>query len=87
MGLRYLFAAFDADGSTLAFELAGAVDLGFAESYVVTVNGLIMEYKATPDAQDNYKIDNNGTGDVGRIVFGSNLSNGDRVTIRAFINN
>lgn len=81
------FAAFDADGSTLAFELAGAVDLGFAESYVVTVNGLVIEYKATPDAQDNYKIDNNGTGDVGRIVFGSNLSNGDRVTIRAFINN
>lgn len=81
------FASFDADGSTLAFELEGAVDLNFAESYVVTVNGLIMEYKATPDGQDNYKIDNDGTGGVGRIVFGSNLSSNDRVTIRAFINN
>jgi hypothetical protein len=81
------FASFDADGSTLDFELAGAVDLEFKEFFVVTVNGLVMEYKDTPDAQDNYKIDNNGTGDVGRIVFGSNLSANDRVTIRGFINN
>ena len=81
------FAAFDADGSTAAFDLAGALDLEFKEFFVVTVNGLVMEYKDTPDAQDNYKIDNNGTGDVGRILFGSNLSNGDRVTIRGIINN
>ena len=54
--------------------------------FVVTVNGLVMEYKATPDAQDNYKIDNGGAGSVGQIVFGSNLANGDRVTIRGFIN-
>ena len=81
------FAAFDADGSTASFDLAGAVDLEFKEFFVVTVNGLVMEYKDTPDAQDNYKIDNNGTGDVGRILFGSNLSNNDRVTIRGFINN
>jgi hypothetical protein len=46
-----------------------------------------MEYKGTPDAQDNYKIDNGGTSGVARIVFGSNLANGDRVTIRGFVNN
>ena len=81
------FQAFDADGSTRAFELAGSVDLEFKQFFTVTVNGLVMEYKDTPDAQDNYKIDNNGTADAGRIVFGSNLANGDRVTIRGFINN
>ena len=81
------FQAFDADGSTLAFEMAGAVDLEFKQFFVVTVNGLVMEYKDTPDAQDNYKIDNAGTGGVARIVFGANLANSDRVTIRGFINN
>jgi len=81
------FSAFDADGSTLAFSLQAAVDLEFAQFFVVTVNGLVMEYKDSPDAQDNYKIDNGGSGGVARIVFGSNLSNGDRVTIRGFVNN
>jgi hypothetical protein len=81
------YGTFDADGSTLAFELQGPVDLNFKEMFVVTVNGLVMEYKDTPDAQDNYKIDNGGTNGVARIVFGSNLSNGDRVTIRGFANN
>ena len=80
------FAAYDADGSTDTFALSAAVDLDFVEMFVVTVNGLVMEYKATPDAQDNYKIDNGGAGSVGQIVFGSNLANGDRVTIRGFIN-
>jgi hypothetical protein len=81
------FGAFDADGSTLAFSLQSALDLAFAEMFVVTVNGLVMEYKDTPDAQDNYKIDNGGVGGVARIVFGANLANGDRVTIRGFVNN
>ena len=81
------FAAFDADGSTAGFELSAAVDLGFKEFFVVTVNGLVIEYKETPDSQDNYKIANDGTGSVGKITFGANLSNGDRVTIRGFINN
>jgi hypothetical protein len=81
------FGAFDADGSTSTFELQAPLDLGFVEMFVVTVNGLVMEYKGTPDAQDNYKIDNGGTSGVARIVFGSNLANGDRVTIRGFINN
>ena len=81
------FSAFDADGSTLAFSLQAAVDLEFAQFFLVTVNGLVMEYKDTPDAQDNYKIDNGAAGGVARIVFGSNLSNGDRVTIRGFVNN
>ena len=81
------FSAFDADGSTAGFELAGAVDLEFKKFFVVTVNGLVMEYKDTPDAQDNYKIANDGTGSVGKITFGANLANGDRVTIRGIINN
>jgi hypothetical protein len=81
------FQSFDANGSTAAFEMAGVVDLEFKQFFVVTVNGLVMEYKDTPDAQDNYKIDNGGTGGVGRIVFGANLANDDRVTIRGFINN
>ena len=81
------FQSFDANGSTAAFEMAGAVDLEFKQFFVVTVNGLVMEYKDTPDAQDNYKIDNAGTGGVGRIVFGANLAEDDRVTIRGFINN
>ena len=81
------FAAFDADGSTAGFELAGALDLEFKEFFVVTVNGLVMEYKDSPDAQDNYKIANDGSGSVGKITFGANLANGDRVTIRGFINN
>ena len=81
------FAAFDADGSTAGFELDGAVDTEFREFFIVTVNGLVMEYKDTPDAQDNYKIANDGTNGVAKITFGSNLSNGDRVTIRGFINN
>ena len=81
------FQGFDANGSTLAFELAGPVDLEFKQFFTVTVNGLVMEYKDTPDAQDNYKIDNAGTGGAGRIVFGANLANGDRVTIKGFINN
>ena len=81
------FAGFDADGSSATFEMQAALDLNFVEMFVVTVNGLVMEYKSTPDAQDNYKIDNGGTNGVARIVFGSNLSNGDRVTIRGFINN
>ncbi|MFZ9078834.1 MAG: hypothetical protein ACO23H_09885 [Alphaproteobacteria bacterium] len=80
------FAAYDADGSTDTFALSAALDLDFVEMFVVTVNGLVMEYKATPDAQDNYKIDNGGAGGVGQIVFGSNLANGDRVTVRGFIN-
>ena len=81
------FQSFDANGSTASFEMAGVVDLEFKQFFVVTVNGLVMEYKDTPDAQDNYKIDNGGTGGVGRIVFGANLANDDRVTIRGFINN
>ena len=81
------FQGFDANGSTLAFELAGPVDLEFKQFFTVTVNGLVMEYKDTPDAQDNYKIDNAGSGGAGRIVFGANLANGDRVAIKGFINN
>ena len=81
------FQGFDANGSTLAFELGGPVDLEFKQFFTVTVNGLVMEYKDTPDAQDNYKIDNNGSEGSGRIVFGANLANGDRVAIKGFINN
>ena len=82
------FSGFDiSNGTTSAVEMAAALDLEFKEFFVVTVNGLVMEYKQTPDAQDNYKIANDGTGGVAKITFGANLSNGDRVTIRGFINN
>lgn len=81
------FSGFDADGSTKEFEMQSALDLEFAQFFVVTVNGLVVEYKDTPDSQDNYKIANDGTGGVAKITFGSNLANGDRVTIRGFVNN
>ena len=73
-----------ADGTTSEVELASAVDLDFKKFFSVAVNGLLMEYKDTPNAQDNYKIDNSGSGSVGKINFGSALSNGDVVTIRYF---
>ena len=82
-----LFATFDANGSTSQFELPGPIDLGFKQFFVVTVNGLVMEYKESPDAQDNYKIDNSGTNGAAKITFGSNLASGDRVTIRSLVNN
>ena len=71
-----------ADGTTSTVDLASAVDLDFKKFFTVAVNGLLMEYKDTPNAQDNYKIDNTGSGSVGRITFGAALSNGDVVTIR-----
>ena len=86
LNFESVFQAFDANGSTLKFDLSHAVPLDFKELFVVTVNGLIMEYKDTPDAQDNYKIANDGTGSVGAVTFGANLANGDRVTVRFFKN-
>ena len=86
LNFESVFQAFDANGSTLKFDLSHAVPLDFKELFVVTVNGLIMEYKDSPDAQDNYKIANDGSGSVGAVTFGSNLSNGDRVTVRFFKN-
>jgi len=82
-----VFNAFDADGSTSIFTFQGPLDLDLAESFVVTVNGLAVEYKATPDGKDNYNFDNGGVGDTGRLVFGANLDNGDRVCVRALVNN
>tara|TARA_R100000655_G_scaffold59343_1_gene97781 strand:- start:46 stop:1623 length:1578 start_codon:yes stop_codon:yes gene_type:complete len=73
-----------ADGTTSEVELASAVDLDFKKFFSVAVNGLLMEYKDTPNAQDNYKIDNSGSGSVGKITFGAALSNGDVVTVRYF---
>lgn len=82
------FAGFDiSNGTTSALEMAAALDLEFKQMFVVTVNGLVIEYKQTPDSQDNYKIDNSGTGGVAKITFGANLANNDRVTIRGFVNN
>ena len=70
------------NATTSTIDLARAIDVDLAQSFAVAVNGLLMEYKASPDAQDNYKIDNTGAGSVGRITFGANLSNGDVVSIR-----
>lgn len=81
-----VFNAFDADGSTSIFTFQGPLDLDLAESFVVTVNGLAVEFKATPDGKDNYNFDNAGVGDTGRLVFGANLDNGDRVCVRALVN-
>jgi len=72
------------DGTTSSVDLARAVDTGFVQAFTVCVNGLALEYKATPDNADNYKIDNTGAGSVGKITFGANLTNGDVVTIRYF---
>jgi hypothetical protein len=71
-----------ADGSTSTADLARAIDTTLAQSFTVCVNGLALEYKASPDNSDNYKIDNSGSGSVGRITFGGNLTNGDVITIR-----
>ena len=71
-----------ADGSTTTIDLDDAVDLDFKKFFSVAVNGLLMEYKDTPNAQDNYKIDNTGAGSVGRVTFGAALTNGDVVTVR-----
>lgn len=80
------FVKFTANGSQASFELAGAVDLAFKEFFVVAVNGLLMDYNASTSTQDEYYIDNGGAGGVGRIVFGANLTNGDKVTIRLIAN-
>ena len=70
------------NATTSTIDLARAIDTDLAPSFSVAVNGLLMEFKASPDSQDNYKIDNTGAGSVGRITFGANLSNGDVVSIR-----
>lgn len=70
------------DGSTSSVDLARAIDTDLAPSFVVAVNGVCLEYKATPDSIDNYKIDNTGSGSVGKITFGASLTNGDVITIR-----
>ena len=82
LGYQGYYESFTANGSTAGFDLARAIKVNLAQSFVVTVNGLAMEYKASPDAIDNFKIDNTGTGSVGKITFGANLTNGDKVAIR-----
>ena len=76
------YESFTANGSSAGFDLARAIKANLAQSFVVTVNGLVMDYKASPDAKDNFKIDNTGAGSVGKISFGANLDNGDKVGIR-----
>tara|TARA_Y100000589_G_scaffold65675_1_gene57225 strand:+ start:11161 stop:12543 length:1383 start_codon:yes stop_codon:yes gene_type:complete len=76
------YESFTANGSSAGFDLARAIKANLAQSFVVTVNGLVMDYKASPDAKDNFKIDNTGAGSVGKISFGANLDNGDKVAIR-----
>ena len=76
------YESFSANGSTAGFDLSRAIKANLAQSFVVTVNGLVMDYKASPDAKDNFKIDNSGSGSVGKITFGANLDSGDKVAIR-----
>ena len=82
LGYQGYYESFTANGSTAGFDLARAIKANLAQSFVVTVNGLVMDYKASPDAKDNFKIDNTGASSVGKITFGANLDNGDKVAIR-----
>lgn len=76
------YETFTANGSQAAFDLAVAVDLDFKKFFTVAVNGLLMDYADNPSQKDQYKIDNSGGGAVGKISFGANLDNGDKVSIR-----
>ena len=82
LGYQGYYESFTANGSTAGFDLARAIKTNLAQSFVVTVNGLVMDYKASPDSKDNFKIDNTGASSVGKITFGANLDNGDKVAIR-----
>lgn len=82
LGYQGYYESFSANGSTAGFDLARAIKANLGQSFVVTVNGLVMDYKTSPDAKDNFKIDNTGAGSVGKITFGANLDNGDKVAIR-----
>ena len=82
LGYQGYYESFSANGSVAGFDLARAIKANLAQSFVVTVNGLVMDYKASPDAKDNFKIDNTGASSVGKITFGANLDNGDKVAIR-----
>jgi hypothetical protein len=82
-----LYTEFNASAAQTTFELGSALDLEFKKYFMVTVNGLGMRYADSPSAADQYKIDNGGSGSVGRIVFGSGLEASDVVIIRAFVNN
>ncbi len=82
LGYQGYYESFTANGSTAGFDLARAIKANLGQSFVVTVNGLVMDYKASPDAKDNFKIDNTGAGSVGKITFGANLDSGDKVAIR-----
>ena len=82
MSFSGIYESFTGDGSTAGFDLAQAVDLAFKKFFTVSVNGLLMEYADSPNSKDNYSIDNSGEGSVGKINFGANLDNGDKVVIR-----
>ena len=71
-------------GSFSTMDLSQAVDLSFKKLFSVSVNGLLMDYADSPSGQDQYSIANNGASSVGRITFGSALTDGDKVAIRYF---
>ena len=72
---------FTATASQTTFTLSRAVDTTKVKSFVVCVNRMVMDYKATPDAIVNYKITNTGGGGEGQIIFGSGLDVNNIVTI------
>ncbi|WP_290624758.1 hypothetical protein [Altibacter sp.] len=76
------YESFTGDGSTAGFDLAQELDLDFKKFFTVSVNGLLMEYADSPSSKDTYSIDNDGAESVGKITFGANLDNGDKVVIR-----
>ena len=82
VGYQAYIEAFSADGSSSTFDLARAIKVNLAKAFVVTVNGLVMDWKDSPTEKDEFKIDNTGASSYGRITFGANLDSGDKVVIR-----
>ena len=78
------FESFTASGSNKEYTLAKTIKLGLVEAFVVCVNGLAMDYNASPSSKDNYMIDNGGEAGKGRVKFGANLDANDKVTIRYY---
>ena len=78
------FESFTANGSTKDFTLSQTLKLGLAQGFTVAVNGLLMDYNASPSTKDDFSIDNGGEAGKGRIKFGANLNNNDVVTIRYY---
>ena len=79
------FESFTASGSNKEYTLSKTIKLSLVKGFVVAVNGLLMDYNASPSTKDDYMIDNGGEAGKGRIKFGANLNANDIVTIRYYV--